>query len=181
MQVNTQNIKRLSLFTPFMDEELDPANNYVEYIETSSNTLNVVHNKCVTSVHADSAKNSPKYNIKKSLNNHHFGVKANFRDMDTRAKYASKKMTDAHILYLRNLKEEINSDSYEELELENDEYILNLDVYPYLTGKLSFIVSFGLSNNFDVYQEYKFECYQDALNRFNHFKKLNFSPLRQNN
>ena len=66
MQVNTQNIKRPSLWLNFFTEELDHKNDFVSYINTSSNNSNIVHKSNVTSNFRKNAK-SLIDNIKKSL------------------------------------------------------------------------------------------------------------------
>ena len=58
MKTNTKT--QLSLFTLFMGKELLPNNDYVTYIETSSNNNNIVHKESVTSTISN--------NIKKLLN-----------------------------------------------------------------------------------------------------------------
>jgi len=64
MQVNKNQIQRPSLIEPFFDKELTPDNDYVTYIDCSTNSSSVVHKKSVT---PDS------HNIKKALKteNHH--------------------------------------------------------------------------------------------------------------
>ena len=66
MQVNTQNIKRPGLFSNFFTKELDYKNDFVSYIDTSSNSSNVVHKSSVTSNICKTAK-SLTDNIEKSL------------------------------------------------------------------------------------------------------------------
>lgn len=66
MQVNKNQIQRPSLIEPFFDKELTPDNDYVTYIDCSTNSSSVVHKKNVT---PDS------HNIKKVLkteNNHRY-------------------------------------------------------------------------------------------------------------
>ena len=64
MQV--QNIKRPNLFDSFFNKELDYKNEFVEYINTTSNNSNPVHKKYATSTLHKKAKNSIN-NIKKLL------------------------------------------------------------------------------------------------------------------
>ena len=60
MQVNQNQIQRPQLIESFFNEELTPDNEYVTYIDCSTNASAVVHKKSVT---PDS------HNIKKSLKN----------------------------------------------------------------------------------------------------------------
>ena len=59
MQVNKNQIQRPSLIEPFFDKELTPDNDYVTYIDCSTNSSSVVHKKSAT---PDS------HNSKKALN-----------------------------------------------------------------------------------------------------------------
>ena len=64
MQVNQNQIKRPSLIEPFFNEELTPDNEYVTYIDCSTNASAVVHKKSVTPTISN--------NIEKQLNNKRF-------------------------------------------------------------------------------------------------------------
>ena len=65
MKTNTKT--QLSLFTPYMGKELLLNNEFVTYIETSSNNNNIVHKKSATSTISNSIekplKNESKYCI----------------------------------------------------------------------------------------------------------------------
>ena len=63
MQVNQNQIQRPQLIESFFNEELTPDNEYVTYIDCSTNASAVVHKKSVT---PDS------HNIKKSLKNENY-------------------------------------------------------------------------------------------------------------
>ena len=66
MQVNINNIQRPTLIEPFLNEELTPDNEFLTYIDCTTNLSNTVHkNNGVTS-------NS--HNIKKSLKTKKFNV-----------------------------------------------------------------------------------------------------------
>ena len=72
MKTKTQ----LSLFTPYMGKELLPNNEYVTYIETSSNNNNIVHKKSATSTISN--------NIEKSLKNvSKYRIAINDKNLDT--------------------------------------------------------------------------------------------------
>ena len=61
MQVNKQNIKRPSLIESFFNKELSPSNEFITYIDCTTNSSNVVHKKCDVT--------SKAHNIKKTLKN----------------------------------------------------------------------------------------------------------------
>jgi len=56
MQVNTQNIQRPALFSDFFGEEIDYKNDYVDYIDTSSNDNSVIYKGSATSLLNNSEK-----------------------------------------------------------------------------------------------------------------------------
>ena len=61
MQIDTQNIQRPSLFSDFFTEEIDYKNDFVSYIDTSSNDRNIVHKGSVTSLQNNSETPLKKY------------------------------------------------------------------------------------------------------------------------
>ncbi|MEN4046988.1 hypothetical protein [Sulfurimonas sp. NWX367] len=66
MQVKQENIKRPSLIEPFLNMELSPTNEFMQYIDCSVKSSNVVHKK--NNVTSDS------HNIKKRLKSQKFNI-----------------------------------------------------------------------------------------------------------
>ena len=75
MQVNQNQIQRPLLIELFFDKELTPDNQFVEYIDCSTNSSSVIHKKNVTPASHD---------IEKSLKSKKFGVRFEFKYSQSR-------------------------------------------------------------------------------------------------
>jgi len=55
--------KQLLLFEPFLDNELTCTNEFLTYIDTTSNNLNIIHKNSVTSLSSNDTKKNTNLNL----------------------------------------------------------------------------------------------------------------------
>ena len=69
MQIDKNQIKRPSLIEPFFDKELTPDNEFVTYIDCSTNAQSVVHKKNVTPTSHNIKKPLKSKNYRRAVDN----------------------------------------------------------------------------------------------------------------
>ena len=67
--VNTElSKKQLLLFEPFLDKELTCTNEFLTYIDTTSNNSNIIHKNSVTSLSSNDTQKITNFNLKNIFN-----------------------------------------------------------------------------------------------------------------